>query len=220
MASNPKRNVLSGEASIERIYDTASMLGLDVIELCWSDHTSAIQDVCGGKVPVIDSIGVGSVSEELENSSARWIEGKTMFYPDRANRAWGYVYDIPENRLMLAECLGVSWWIIVDKRVRDEVIELAKERGLATEAIPKPQMNIKISKREREATEHAKNLASRLEDYEDKLAQLRAELALAKEQRNSYMESRNMTPPKEPEKEKPLKGVRLSKKVRIAANAD
>lgn len=167
-----------GDSVVKEILDTAAILGVDVIELLWVPDNRlpyhAVVDVQGYRVPIINN---GANIFDDDKISGDWIDGCLKFYPDQAGRCWGYVYDTPENREIMATSLASGWYRIVDKKIREEIIKLAEDLGVRSTPYPKSETIVKISKRERIAEDKVKKLEHQLIELEE--AKKKAELKLS-----------------------------------------
>jgi len=217
MATNTNRKLQTGENIVEKIFDNASMLGIDVIEVCWSRSRDQVTDVCGFKVPIVTMNETDDVEADITATDSRWVDGTLQFFPDQNKRCWGYVYDNEINRKKLTKSLAVGWFFIVDKAVRKEIEEQAETLGLPIIKHEKPKMNIKVSKREKEAVSHADATERKLAEMQEKMLELQNKLVLANQSKDEFIVKRGGAP--KTDKSKALSGVKLTKEIREKAKA-
>lgn len=168
-----------GDKDHESMINTANTIGIDLIELLWLPRNRlpfyGIANVSGYKKPIVDR---GIVSfDDNDTSSTDWIDCTISFYPDENGFCYGLVYDCEYNRDLLAASYSTNWFKIVDKRIRDEVIDLARERGYSTEITRPSDIKLKKSKEEMDAINRAKKLEDQLEEARMKMSILEKELS-------------------------------------------
>lgn len=167
-----------GDLAHEQMIGIANSLGVDVIELLWLPRNRlpfyGIPSVSGYKKPVVDRSTI-STFDDIGEGSTSWIDCTVSFYPDENGFCYGLVYDCETNRDLLASSLSTNWFKIVDKRVRDEIIELAKEKGYDTDIKHLTDVKIKKSKEEIDAIAKAKRLEDQLEELKMKMSILEKE---------------------------------------------
>ena len=178
-----QRKLVNGNQYVEEIFSSAATTGIDLIEILWSKFTDAEHKMYGYETPIISSNNSGLSQVSIE-SSIGWIEGVTTFYPDFQRRAWGYIFDTPKNRVKLLNSLATGWFQIVDKKLREEIIEKAKEADMPIEHV-EAIVRIKKSKRERELESQTKNLESNLEE-------LRYKLMMAENKQKELLEEKDV----------------------------
>lgn len=166
-----------GDKEHEIIANTAATVGCDVIELLWLPRNRlphfGIPRVAGYKKPLLDRTTVSFDDPTVDGIA--WIDSDVKFYPDENGFCYGLIFDCEDNRKLLASSLSTNWFKIIDKRVRDEVIALAKELGFDTEPAQLTEMRIKKSRAETELAEKAKKLEDKLEEATLKLRMLEKE---------------------------------------------
>jgi hypothetical protein len=181
-----------GDLKVQKMIEAASILGVDLIELLWKDSNGlprySVAEVIGPKVPVISKETINF--DDGGTSDAMWIDGTVHFYPDVNGRCWGYIFDTSENRDHLYRSFNNNWFMIVDKRTREEIKEEAIEKGYVVDAAERVEIQIKKTQREQAAEQHAKTLARKLEEMEMKKKELEKELAIAKGEKMVHVEKR------------------------------
>lgn len=179
-----------GDSDVSKMIENASMLGINVIELLWIKE---------GNFPRMDvSIVIGFQFPKMSNinpleeniSPEGWVDGILKFYPDLQGRCWGYVYDTPTNRDLIASGFSSGWYKVVDKTTREEIIKYAEEKGYSTVVTPKVEVNIKKTSREISAEKHVKELENKLTDLKEKMERLEKDKELAKNERMVHIEKR------------------------------
>jgi AraC-like DNA-binding protein len=180
-----------GDTDVQKMMENASMLGIELIELLWIPrnklpHYSVI-DLIGYFIPLIDK-NTNIFDEDKINRE--WIDGTVKFYPDKNGRCWGYVYDVPENRNLLASSLVNGWFKIVDQKIREQIIELAKNNNLKTEPVPTAPILTKKSISEKNNEETIIKLLKAEEELKMKLKYLEEELERAKGDKASQVNKR------------------------------
>lgn len=189
-----------GDAAVKEMLEVAAMLGIDVIELLWVPRNRLpymyTMEVVGYKFPIIDK-NTNLFNDDVSPSS--WIDGTLKFYPDTSGRCWGYVYDIDENRDLVASSLVNGWFKIVDKRIRDEIIEYAQSKGYKTEPATAINILTKKSQGEKETESKIANLKKALEDAKERSALLEEELAKSKGDKATHI-NRRLRGMKKPQK--------------------
>jgi hypothetical protein len=147
---------------------------------------------------------IGSVDPMAESISPNgWKDDIVHFYPDEHFRAWGYIYDTPNNRERLASGLSSGWYRIVDKEVREEIIKLAEEKGYKTTITSTKEVNIRKTAREKEAEKRVKNLEDELEYLKNKLKEVTKQKEIVNNERMVHVEKRlEGTPVVNPEADK------------------
>jgi len=195
---NTKRLSGGGDTVVEKMMENSALIGSDLIELVWTPRNKqkrfAVARVVGFKVPIVDS----NLDITENDITAGWVDGSINFYPDAAGNCWGYVYDSKENRQLLAESLSNGWFRIVDKKIREEVVSLAKEMDLNVEAAHIVEVLVKKSTREIAAEDHSKFLQQKVADLEEKLKKFNAALSDAEGKKEAFAEKR-------------LKGVKIKR---------
>lgn len=187
-----------GDKDVEKMVETASIVGVDLIEMIWLPKNGlpyfAVAEVIGYKVPIINRNS--NIFDDVQANG--WIDGTLKFYPDATGRCWGYVYDTDENRELIASSLTNNWFRVIDKRVKEEIYKLAEERGWETDAMTESQFLVKKSKREKEAELHIKALEKKIEEFKRKEELAKKELDITKGEKVAYTDKR-------------LKGVKIDK---------
>lgn len=178
-----------GDIDVEKMIETATGTGIDLIELLWTKDTGTrpnIAKIIGFKFPIVSSPDSFSVDINVQ----KWVDGQLKFYPDQNGRCWGYVYDIPENRKLLCSGLSNGWYKIVDKKIKEEIEKEAKELGFNITITPKMTENVKKTFREVAAEKHAKELENKLHDMEEKMNRMKKDLEITKNERQVHIENR------------------------------
>lgn len=180
-----------GDTAFKMMSNNAAMLGIDLIELLWIPRNRlphhGVIDLIGYKVPIINS---GSDIYEDERPDSEWIDGTVKFYPDDNGRCWGYVYDTEDNRELLASSLANGWFRIVDKSVRNEIIEYAKKKEYRTEPYPTLQTLVKKTINERESDETVKRLEREKLEMEERVKLLEEKLLKASGEKATIINKR------------------------------
>lgn len=180
-----------GDTALNDALNKAAMLGIDIIELIWIPRNRmpyfGIMEVNGFQFPTV-SINANVFDDTIPDSN--WIDGTLKFYPDDAGRLWGYVYDTKENRMHLAHSLGSGWFKIVDKKIRDEIIELARQNNLVTEPYPEVQNLTKKSTGEKKNDEQLVKKEKEIIELSQRLKFLEEELLKAKGDKAAYINNR------------------------------
>jgi len=210
----PKK-LISGDKDVEEIFETASLLGVGIIECRWIKNGDSIREVIGYQVPGM------LVEENLGMSAdAEWVDGTVKFFPDKRSHRWGYIYDTPKNRELLVHSLPTGWFIIVDQNIKREITKDAEVKGVPTEPIPKPVINVKRTKRELEANRHIETLERSILELKSKLAKAEKEKSDTESEKEKYVSKRinsvdvdeyKSDLPEKESKDKPLKGVRIKR---------
>jgi hypothetical protein len=120
---------------LEEIMDDAESFGYKFIELRLGNRSSYIEMICGlEEVKLNMSRAYG---ETVVSASGAVIlkDGVVKFYPDNRSVCWGYMVDTENNRKWLAQQLSNSYVTIADKKIEEEIKELAKELGEATRKV-------------------------------------------------------------------------------------
>lgn len=187
-----------GDTALKEMIDISSILGTELIELLWIPRNKApypyTVEVIGYKVPIMDR-NINMFEDKLPESN--WIDGTLKFYPDDAGRCWGYVYDIPENRELLASSLANGWFKIIDGKIKEEIVEYATIKGYKTEPYPDTIHLVKRSMDEKKAEETIKNLTKKELELKDKLFALEEELKRAKGEKATQINKRLRGIPRE-----------------------
>lgn len=175
-----------GDTEVQRMIESATALGIDLIELVWNKKRADLAQIVGFKEPVFSSMS----PLDTEIQADKWIDTTLKFYPDQNQFCWGYVFDIPENRELLQTSLSNGWFKIVDKRIRDEIVQEAQAKGLKTDITPKREVNVRKTEREKLAEKKTKATEDKLQDAMNMVEHLRKELEEAKNERKVHIERR------------------------------
>lgn len=173
-----------GDINFDEMMSRASSVGVDLVELLFIPRNKlphyGTPTITGYQIPITDVTTVTFDGDGEGNS--RWIDGTVRFYPDENGYCYGYVYYTDTNKELMATSLSSNWFRIVDKSVRDEVIEYAKKRGYRTEPVPFTELKIIKSKDELEA-------AKKVEKAEARVRELEAQIKMASIQANISKET-------------------------------
>lgn len=187
----PKELLGEGNDEVKKILTLASTVGCDVIELLWVPDNGqprfAVAEVSGYKKPVVGDAGF-SVEDDIKVDG--WVDYTLKFYPDVNGRCWGYVYDTPENRELLYRSFSNNWFRVVDKKVREELLKEAHDKEIDTEIPDKIKINVKVTKREREAEDKVKATERKLEEAKKRMKELEEILATTKGEKADYTNKR------------------------------
>lgn len=168
-----------GDKAVPQMVESASMLGIDLIELMWiprnGQRRSSVAQINGFRVPIMGEINY--LSDNIEANG--WIDSTLKFFPDNNGTCWGYVFDTPENRELLYRSFNNGRFRIVDKKVRDEIYTEALDRGFSVTPPERVEVMVKASIREHKADEKAKELERKLKEMEIEKQKLEIELELA-----------------------------------------
>ena len=179
-----------GDKEVESMIGTSALLGVDLIEVMWIPRTGnprwAVAKIAGFLFPIVRN--VDPTKEDITADS--WIDGTLKFYPDPNGRCWGYIYDCPENREKIYNSMSTGWFRVVDKKLRDELIEEAKAKGIKTDRNIRSQSITKKSRTEKEAEDKAKSLETKLFHMEEQMKKYQKELEEAKNIRQVKIEER------------------------------
>jgi hypothetical protein len=188
MAYYVDRNLLSGENEVKKLYNLASQAGVEVIELvltngdCKSNHK-----IINFEIPApSQKTNKNPYDTKVQlNTDLQVIGGGTVwFYLSGNGSCWGYVLDTPRNRVKLAHSFGADWFKIVDKKVRDEIVELAKSMDLPTTPNPPPQIGVRYSSKEKEAMKALEKAKERAEEAAKKIAEMEEKLKFYESKRD------------------------------------
>jgi len=179
-----------GDVAVEKMIENASLVGVDLIEVRWVTKNNlprwSVAQINGFKVP-----NMNGISFEDDNAHvSSWIDSTLKFYPDANGRCWGYIYDTPENREYIYSSISNNWFVVVDKKVREEVFNEAKEHGFNTDVVNKNEVSIKITTRERDAINKTKLLEKQLEDLERQKKALEDKYLVAKGEKSVITEKK------------------------------
>jgi len=205
MATIIPKKFMTGENEVEAIFENASLLGVELIEVYWNRLSPSVHKVIGYKVPIVSHQNPNYFEAQV-NINSEWVDGTLKFFPDKNLRCWGYIYDTEENRHLVRTSLSTGWYTVADKKVRKELEDEAREAGFEVDVAEKPLMNVKKTVRERNAEQHANEIEKKYKEMIVKTKLLEEELKRATGEKAEYVNKRiNQT------EEKPLKGVRIKK---------
>lgn len=163
--------LLTNEKQVKEFYNKCTVAGINVIKLLWAKTRQANASVTGFEIPKFKApSGVSGTSVDLD-LNVTWIRGGVNFNVDKDGRCWAYIADTAINRDILARSFSRNWYRIVDNTLRNELLKLAKEKGYETTIAKKPEINIKISPREKEAVNKVDELTKQIAELQEKLAQ-------------------------------------------------
>ena len=165
------RKLISGEKEVESFLNSASLAGLNVIELLWKKLSPSVKIHMGFDVPVFHFNGNNSRgSIDVDRSiGVSFQDGQTLFYPDKANYCWGYVADTKRNRDMIMKSLKTGWFRVQDKAIEKEILDEARNRGISTDVVRQEIIEVKHSGQE-------KMMMQTLKEKEKEIADLNAKL--------------------------------------------
>lgn len=172
-----KRRVITGSDDIDSIFDDAASCGVDLIEICWSKARPSVAKMYGYEIPKLRTTSTDDFTIN-DSVDVKWIEGVTKCYPDANNRCWGYIYDTEANREKMENSFATGWYFIVDKKIRDEIYQRAKEGGKPTEH-KESIVNVKKTPSERNAEKRASALEEQIRKQEEKMRYLQEQLEKA-----------------------------------------
>jgi hypothetical protein len=170
-----RRKFATGDKEVDSIFDTASIIGVNVIEILRTKLSAAPSRIVGYEVPKV-SQSVKNFSVDL-NTNVKWVTEQVWFYPSDIPKeqdekmCYGYVFDTPANRRKLAQSMKTGWFKIVDQNIRQEIEQLAKEIGESIEVIAKPELGIKLTAREKKSMSEVDKLKQKLIEMEQKHAE-------------------------------------------------
>jgi hypothetical protein len=125
-----------GEKDVQKIFQNAGRKGVDVIKLIWSKRGMANASCVGFFVPVLARQDNQQRNFDRVTNVDQMVEmeyGEVIFYPDNEGIRFGYILDTEKNRNVLVNTLTTGWFTIQNERIRNEIIDVAQEKGLGTE---------------------------------------------------------------------------------------
>jgi hypothetical protein len=186
-----KRLSGGGDIALKEMINISSVLSKDLIELLWIPRNRqpypSVVTVVGYKFPIVNHNMNMFDSDTLESD---WVDGILRFYPDDHGRCWGYVYDTEENRKIIATTLASGWYKIVDKKIKDEIVELAKSLGVPHEPIPDSFSIVKKNVNEKKTSVEIDKLTKEKEEMEFRMKQLEKRLFEATEEKATLVNTR------------------------------
>ena len=164
-----------GKKTVENIFTAATSLGLDLIQVRHGKPALNVTGFSGFEIPKTsvnsDGFGTSSVIEL----------GYFYVYPDASANRHGFLLDTEHNREMLKAYLSKNKIVIVDQRLRDELVKEAEEEGIPVKQAATVKAYQAQSFSTKKAEETLKNKEKRLFEAEQKEAKLAEEVALLKE---------------------------------------
>lgn len=194
----------------EKLFDLSASVGVDLIEVQYvpprptNGKPIVPPTIHGYLIPNIDD----TLNVNSDGTVDSWIEGKLTFFVDPNFRiAYGYIFDIEENRELIRTSLSTGWYKVVDKKIRDEIVKEAEEKGYETDVRQKPVVNVRKTKQLIEAEGHIKNLQDKLKEREKEINKIKKMLEETEELKDKHLKRRII-------EDKPLKGIKIKKELR------
>jgi len=164
------------QKAVQGIINDAELFDQEFIELRWMADSEDNEKILG-----VDSIRIlkGRKRGQSFTSPVGYDyikDGVVQFHPDSQARVWGYLSDTPKNRIILASTFKFGTVKIMDKTVRNEIIELCAIEGLPTNLVARDHSlddYLSAGKENKKAIEQTKTIEV-----------LQAELAIARARLN------------------------------------
>jgi hypothetical protein len=123
---NPEK-LKVGTKDVEAIFEASDSLGLDIIRVVSVKAGAHVSGIGGFDIPrtIMQGNGIGA--------SHVLTHGIVYLFPDKNLQKHGFVLATDKNKRTLATTLSANIITILNKKDRDEIIELAKELGKPTE---------------------------------------------------------------------------------------